>query len=372
MAVAYRSGLRHTNISAAADAIDMIRSLDDALVITGDFTHFFDNLNHSYLQCAVRGFFDGGSLPKDHYRVLRNILHYSCWPISDLAYINGLPWIELNPDDPATYGSEAKKLRLKATRELNKLPRALSSDLFKALKNSSIVLPWKNEAGAPRGIPQGLATSGVLANMYMFETDTAINEHVSAAGGKYIRYCDDFIIVVPAKRFDTARSILRLAQQVPDVELQPEKTKIHRVKNGRVEQLSFEAFSSGEIEVMDPEAHPKQLISFLGFDFDGSYVRIRQSTSGRFFNRFYRSAYSIGRLADNPGKHPSKMRVTALYENYSPKGSIPVGKHLASDRKRYGNYHSYVCRAQKAFPNDPIDKHVSKIYRKIKKATKRT
>lgn len=66
------------------------------------------------------------------------------------------------------------------------------------------------------------------------------------------------------------------------------------------------------------------------------------------------------------------MRVTALYENYSPKGSIPVGKHLASDRKRYGNYHSYVCRAQKAFPNDPIDKHVSKIYRKINKATKRT
>lgn len=34
VAVAYRNGLRHTNISAAADAIDMIRSLDDALVIT--------------------------------------------------------------------------------------------------------------------------------------------------------------------------------------------------------------------------------------------------------------------------------------------------------------------------------------------------
>lgn len=372
VAVAYRSGLRHTNISAAADAMNAIRSFDDALVITGDFSHFFDNLNHSYLLRAVREFFDDGSLPKDHYRVLRNILHYSCWPIADLANINGLPWIELEPDDPATYGNTAKKIRLNATRELNKLPRVLSSDLFKALKSSSIVLPWKKEAGTPRGIPQGLATSGVLANMYMFETDTAINEHVSAAGGKYIRYCDDFIIVVPAKRLDMARSILRLAQQVPDVELQPEKTKIHRVKNGRVKQLSFKAFATGEIVEMDPDAHPKQLISFLGFDFDGSYVRIRQSTSGRFFNRLYRSAYSIGRLADNPDKHPSKIRVTTLYENYSPKGSIPVGKHLASDRKRYGNYHSYVCRAQKAFPNDPIDKHVSKIYRKINKATKRT
>lgn len=371
VAVAYRNGFRHTNISAAADAIDMIRSLGDALVITGDFSHFFDNLNHDYLQCAVRGFFDDRSLPADHYRVLRNILHYSCWPIGDLANKNGLPWIELNPNEPATYGSVAEKIRLKTTRELNKLPRILSPDSFKTLKRSSIVLPWNNETDGSKGIPQGLATSGVLANMYMFETDAAIYEHVSAAGGKYIRYCDDFIIVIPTKRFDTARMVLQLAQQVPAVELQPEKTKIHRVKNGSVEQLSFGAFVSGEIEEMNPSSHPKQLISFLGFDFDGSCVRIRQSTSGRFYNRFYRAVYSISRLAANPDKHPSKKRVTALYENYSPKGSIPVGKHLASNRKRFGNYHSYVQRAQKAFPNDPIDKHVSKIYRKINKATNR-
>ena len=371
VAVAYRSGFRHTNISAAADAIDMIRSLDDALVITGDFSHFFDNLNHGYLKCAVRGFFDNRSLPADHYRVLRNILHYSCWPISDLANKNGLPWIELNPDEPATYGSVAEKIRLKTTRALNKLPRILSPESFKTLKRSSLVLPWKNETDGSKGIPQGLATSGVLANMYMFETDAAINEHVSAAGGKYIRYCDDFIIVIPTKRFDTALTVLQLAQQVPAVKLQPEKTKIHRVKNGSVKQLSFEAFTFGEIEEIDPGAHPKQLISFLGFDFDGSCVRIRQSTSGRFYSRFYRAAHSIGRLADNPDKHPSKKRVTALYENYSPKGSIPVGKHLASKRKRFGNYHSYVHRAQKAFPNDPIDKHVSNIYRKINKATNR-
>lgn len=371
VAVAYRSGLRHTNISAAADAVDMIRSFEDALIITGDFSHFFDNLDHCYLQRAVRGFFDGGSLPSDQYRVLRSILHYSCWPIGDLANKNGLPWIELNPDDPATYGSGAEKIRLKSTRELNKLPRILTSDSFKTLKSSSIVRPWKIETEPSKGIPQGLATSGVLANMYMFETDSAINQHVYAAKGKYIRYCDDFIIIVPTKCFEEARAALRMAQQVPAVELQPEKTKIHRFKNGEIEQLSFHSFVSGEIEEMEPNAHPKRLISFLGFDFDGSHVRIRQSTSGRFYNRFYRAAHPIRRLADKPDKHPSKERVMALYENYSPKGSVPVGKHLTSNRKRYGNYHSYVHRAQKAFPNDPIDKHVSKIYRKIKKATKR-
>lgn len=76
VATAYRSGFHLTNCSVAADAIDVIRGQGDSLVITGDFTHFFDNLDHSYLRKAVRGFFNEGVLPPDHYQVLKNILHY--------------------------------------------------------------------------------------------------------------------------------------------------------------------------------------------------------------------------------------------------------------------------------------------------------
>lgn len=70
-------------------------------------------------------------------------------------------------------------------------------------------------------------------------------------------------------------------------------------------------------------------------------------------------------------KHPSKKRVSALYEHYSPKGNRSSDKRSASDPSRHGNYLSYVARAQKAFPNDPISGHVSKMYRKINKATGR-
>ncbi len=59
--------------------------------------------------------------------------------------------------------------------------------------------PGKKKGDDARGIPQGLATSGVLANMYMFDTDAQINACVASVNGRYIRYCDDFIIVVPAK-----------------------------------------------------------------------------------------------------------------------------------------------------------------------------
>lgn len=38
---------------------------------------------------------------------------------------------------------------------------------------------------------------------------------------------------------------------------------------------------------------------------------------------------------------------------------------------RYGNYLSYVARAQKAFPNDQIAPDEAKIYRKIKRLSGR-
>lgn len=100
-----------------------------------------------------------------------------------------------------------------------------------------------------------------------------------------------------------------------------------------------------------------------------SLPRLSQSTVGRFYSRFYRTAKSIGRLADNPDKHPSKKRVSTLYELYSPKGNRSSDKRGTSDPSRHGNYLSYVARAQKAFPNDPSSGHVFKMYRKINKAT---
>ncbi|MFR3924008.1 MAG: hypothetical protein ACLTXI_01610 [Collinsella sp.] len=99
--------------------------------------------------------------------------------------------------------------------------------------------------------------------------------------GRYIRYCDDFIIIVRAKDLKTASNALALAQGVPAAELQDEKTKIHRVNDGRVEQLSLGALLAGEMEVVRTAHHAGNHVSFLGFDFDGKDVRIRQSTVGR-------------------------------------------------------------------------------------------
>mgnify|MGYP002508161716 CR=1 FL=1 len=39
--------------------------------------------------------------------------------------------------------------------------------------------------------------SGALANLYMLEIDKSIHDFVTAYGGLYMRYSDDFIIVLP-------------------------------------------------------------------------------------------------------------------------------------------------------------------------------
>lgn len=114
----------------------------------------------------------------------------------------------------------------------------------------------------------------------------------------------------------------------------------------------------------------------MGFDFDGRVVRLRQSTVGRYHKRLREAATAIARSNQGEGRHASKKRVSALYQHYSPLGIkgrrlCPSAGADSSAFSRYGNFLSYVARAQKAFPNDPIAPDEAKIYRKIKRLSAR-
>ena len=95
----------------------------------------------------------------------------------------------------------AIELRFKSIRELNKLDVILPKSEFLANKSNIITRPWVRDDSA-LGIPQGLAASGVLANIYMADIDMKVRLAVERVGGLYLRYCDDFIIAVPESGFD--------------------------------------------------------------------------------------------------------------------------------------------------------------------------
>lgn len=380
-AVAYRSSLSSdsvvtaaSNISSAKKAFDYLRNQDSAFVLTGDFKSFFDNLNHVHLMTSLRSLFPGGRLPDDHYQVIKNILHYSCWPIADLAARHDLPWPAVEPAREKMISGAAIELRFKAIRELNKLDVILPKTEFLASKSKVITRPWKRK-GVALGIPQGLAASGVLANIYMADIDMKVRLAVEWVGGLYLRYCDDFIVAVPMSGFDALVETINLMAYVDSVKLQPEKTKVFRVDGDGVAQLDFESVRAGKVYSYSG-AHPAQKVSFLGFDFDGRVVRLRQSTVGRYHKRLREAATAIARSNQGEGRHASKRRVSALYQHYSPLGIkgrrlCPSGDACLSAFSRYGNFLSYVARAQKAFPNDPIAPDEAKVFRKIKRLSAR-
>lgn len=268
----------------------------------------------------------------------------------------------------------AIELRFKSIRELNKLDVILPKSEFLANKSKVNTRPWRR-TGIDLGIPQGLAASGVLANIYMADIDMKVRLAVERVGGLYLRYCDDFIIVVPKSGFDALVEAINLMADVDSVKLQPEKTKAFRVDSSGVAQLDFESVRTGKV-LSYSGAHPAQKVSFLGFDFDGRVVRLRQPTVGRYYKRLREAATAIARSNQGEGRHASKKRVSALYQHYSPLGIkgrrlCPSGDADPSAFSRYGNFLSYVARAQKAFPNDPIAPDEAKIYRKIKRLSTR-
>ena len=334
--MAYRSGKGLSNISAAAKAIEKMRELENVAVLTSDFRHFFPSIDHSYLTQRMRELFSRNVMPEDHFKVLRSVLHYSLWPLDEILTIRG-------------YDISSQRKRELAIKQLNRSEaHALTIEQFSKYKEKCCKAPWKTKMNGREGggVPQGLAVSGVLSNIYMFDFDCRAASSVKLVGGSYMRYCDDFIVVVPWENIDTIRRVLEFTDQIPGVHLHESKTRLFHIYNGAVQRLNIDGTpytGNGS----------SSKITFLGFDFDGKEVRLRAGTIGKFFNRYYRRIKAIKRR----GKIKSKQR-SALYRSFTQKGNCP--------RAELRNFLSYVSRAQKMFPNDPIAKPFSHMYRKIK------
>ena len=327
--IAYRTNLnKKNNIDFAKKAFNCIQKSRNCYVMIGDFTKFFDRLDHLYLKKQWRQLLHVSTLPSDHYAVFKNLTCFSYFELGDILKINHLP------NTNAGY------------RKLNKQERALSTQQFK----ENIGLKKKNEIC---GIPQGSPMSGVLANIYMLELDKLVHDFVKSLGGLYMRYSDDFIIVLPDLDEDEAFRDLKYIVQLfnsdnyPGLELQPSKTQYFHYTSGKVSNCGSE---------IDPCADtPSQSqISFLGFTFNGEYVRIRDKTISKYYHRLNRKAKSIRRIKrkrEGLTKKGNKVGYDELYKNYSVRGA----------KTKKGNFLTYVYHAQKKgrFENEPAIKLVT-------------
>lgn len=331
-AVAYRTDLHENNIHFSKRAFDFIKTKSPVHVMIGDFTGFFDNLDHMYLKeqwCSLLGV---DRLPPDHFAVFKNITSYSKWELTDLLRLNGL--------------KDSKSGRKK----LNSMARVLTPEQFK--ENRSLI----QRHAEPYGIPQGSPISGILANVYMLDVDKQINDAVRELGGMYIRYSDDFMIILPnAPEIDAAKELKRICEmlkQAPRLTLEPNKTQYFHYENSVLSNCG-KAFHKNADDA-------NRTINFLGFSFDGKEIGIRSKTISKYYYRMYRKAHNIAKMG---GYTPAGKRISCknLYMIYSRKGA----------KKGPGNFLTYVDRAAAEYgPNEPIKRDTRRHMQKIRKALK--
>ena len=286
VAIAYRDNLGKNNIDFAKDAFDAIRSFPQCFILVGDFTNFFDNLEHQYLKkmmCEVLGV---ERLPQDYFSVFRNITRFSSWDWKDIVKAAG--------ENIAERGIRKK---------INSKDTVLNKEQFQESKKDI----KKNVSGV--GVPQGSPISAVLSNIYMIEFDKDIKRYVASKGGIYMRYSDDFIIVLPYERdteiVDFTSYIFSYVESMKGlVDLQKEKTSCYTYKD----------------EVIYEGDQPSS-INYLGFLFDGKNIRIRPRAITKYYYRMRRKANTIGRSnwTSSKGRHISAKELYSIYSRNDEK-----------------------------------------------------
>lgn len=318
VAVAYRTDLHKSNIYFSKRAFDYIKELGRCYVMIGDFTHFFDNLDHAYLKKQWCSLLECERLPKDYYNVFKNITSFSQWELTDLLAINELK------DNKAGH------------RALNKQSRVLTAEQYK--NNRSHIQPNMNHYG----IPQGSPISGMLANLYMLEVDKQIHDLVEQYHGFYMRYSDDFIVIVPDEPNNNALNVFSEVRafiaSAPRLKLEPSKTQYFHYKEEKVENIG-KAIDKGADD-------SKKFINFLGFSFNGTKVFIRSKTTAKYYYRMHRKAKNIAKTGGytRKGNH---INLSGLYTLYSEHGA----------KSKRGNYFTYIEHAEEEYGQDEEIRH---------------
>lgn len=319
--VAYRDDLDKCNIDFAKEAFDFIKKTNRCSIIVGDFTNFFDNLDHKHLKNMLCKVLKCNKLPKDWFNIFKNITKYSYCSFKEILNIKGFSENEIY--------------------KLNSEPYLFSPKEFRNIKKQTLKIST-NKSG--KGIPQGSSISAVLSNVYMLDYDKKLYEYAKKFNGFYLRYSDDFIVIIPHEKGENnhKNEIISIILKFNSVVLQPDKTETFEFENN--------TFKGGKI------------LDYLGFSFDGCYVGLRDKTISKYYYRMYRKAKNIIKLRKN-GKNVGCRK---LYEIYSIKGI----------KMKKGNFISYLIRVNKKFNySEPklkkiLDTHLKKIKKKIKNSYK--
>ncbi|HCG7161504.1 TPA: group II intron reverse transcriptase domain-containing protein [Vibrio parahaemolyticus] len=245
--LAFRKLDGKSNIHFADDAFSYIRENGECSVIALDFSKFFDTLNHKILKEEWSKLLQVKSLPKDHYNVFRSLTKFSTVDRDELFKV-----FEISQYNPKANGRN---------RVCNPI------EFREKVRGSGLIKPNPNGA---MGIPQGSPISALLSNIYMFSFDEHMKNYVDSIGGKYFRYCDDMLFIVPSEYRGTIEKLANSKIAALKVQINSDKTEIRDFK-----------FHNGQLCSFD-ECGKQKPLQYLGFLFDGHSIFLRSTALARY------------------------------------------------------------------------------------------
>ncbi|ATP41699.1 reverse transcriptase [Solibacillus sp. R5-41] len=321
IAVAYRNNKRgKNNIDFAYEVFDFLLKQDQSIVIALDFKSFFDNINHKSLKQKIKRVLNVEELPKDWYKIFKNITRYSYVEKADIE--------EFLLDK---YGR--KKLR----KIRSKLPKIMNPTEFRQFKEGKIKVNQNFY-----GIPQGSGMSAVCSNVHLIDFDKEVLEwskqkHPEAL---YRRYCDDLIIVIP-----TANATVELLEEWKNEFL----IQIDRYKDDGLiiqeKKTEMRLYRDKTIYNEKMEISP---LDYLGFVIDKNIIKIREKSLFKYYSRAYKKTKTSKRIAYATNRPGPKRE---LYDLYT---------HLGHKYLGYGNFNAYAKKAHKMMKELPCKSYIRK------------
>lgn len=342
-AIAYRTCLKgKTNIDFAAIAINFIKKCNSCYILVSDFSSFFDFISHDKLKYNMCKVMNIEKLEDDWYKVFKSMTKYSYierYDIEEFLINNGIETKESIKTRNSLFDNICWK------------------DAKKKLRDKINV----NKDGF--GIPQGSPLSGVLANVYMIDFDIKANNYAKSKNGLYMRYSDDLIMIIPKSKVlsinELWNELSNIKMEYKTLKMNINKTSGYLYENNQVTSLH---------EQIDGMQNGGNFISYLGFSFDGKYIKFRDKTLTKFFYKLYRKIDSMVLR--------EKYRIQKRKKRHTKIDKHRILKSLKSSQGESRKFIDYVNRARKIFPNEKyivnFRKNIKrKVFERFEKENKR-
>ena len=362
--VAYRkipksSGGNKSNIELAKDAFDFIRNTGDCDVTVVDISSFFESLDHQKLRDSWEKII-GRNLSAAEIAVLNAVTKYSVVDIEPL-------FDRLNMFSRSGKTKLERKLRkIDKLKKTHKKRLATRKELIDLVCGGNAKFPSLiQKHNLPYGIPQGTPISDILANIYLVDFDTRLARWVRKRNGFAYRYSDDIIVIIPRSEnlpFDCAFDYLSasIGNFGEKVKIKREKTAIGR----------FISTPSGQIYTHIYGNSCQNGIEYLGFQFNGKAVQLKNSTISNAWRKLKKRAHGWAKswvkryrnkgdqwLLDNA---PIQDKATEVLRVLS-------GEQLKKSTVDDWTFISYVERAKRCFSD-----YETRFDQQVKKYKKKT